>query len=225
MEIKEFYERYWELIKFRNDFRPPKIVLQAWDDEKTIKNTDTYKILLECFKKYNNPHILDIGADDRLLKKIIELMDLKFEYKSLDISKDIKHDYSDIKIVVDKFDLVTMFELIEHLTLEITLQYLSKAFEILNDNGSLIISTPNIDHINQLWKQDITHIQQYPAKDIYSILRMIGFSKDIEIYRINLVLPRLNFKKFVIEKIRVNLNKLLGTDYAHGILIIAKKYE
>jgi len=224
MEIKEFYARYWELIKFRNDFRPPKIVLQAWDDEKTIKNTDTYKILLDCFKKYNNPHILDIGAGDRRLKKIIELMDLKFEYKSMDISKGIEHDYDDIKNIKEKFDIITMLELIEHLTLDIALLYLSAAFEILENNGTLIISTPNIDHINQLWKQDITHIQQYPAKDLYAILRMIGFSKDIIIYRINLSSTKKNFKRIVLEKSRIILNKILGTDHAHGILIMAKKY-
>lgn len=116
-----------------------------------------------------------------------------------------------------------MFELIEHLPLAVTLQYITKAFESLNQNGTLIISTPNIDHINQLWKQDVTHIQQYPAKDIYSILRMIGFSNEIEIYRINLKSPKMTIKKRILERLRVILNKILGTDYAHGVLIISHK--
>jgi hypothetical protein len=69
MDINEFYERYWELIKFRKDFVPPKIVLKAWDNYETITETDTYKILIEYISKYQNPTILDVGADEKNLKK------------------------------------------------------------------------------------------------------------------------------------------------------------
>lgn len=111
----------------------------------------------------------------------------------------------------------------EHLTLDKALIYLTKSFEILKKDGLLFISTPNIDHINQLWKQDITHIQQYPAKDLYSILRMIGFSPNIEIHRIYLTEPKIKIKRKIIEFVRRMFNYILGTDYAQGILIIAQK--
>lgn len=223
MTINEFYERYWELIKFRGGFRNPKIVLNAWDDDKTIFKTDTFKVYNQTFHKYENPSVLDIGAGSRRFYKTMQLMDIEFEYMSLDISNGAKHDYSDINDVKKTFDIITMFELIEHLPLTITLQYFSKVYEILKPNGLLIVSTPNIDHINQLWKHDVTHIQQYPAKDIYSILRMIGFTGEIDIYRINLKPLKMSLKKSIIEKLRVILNKILGTDYAHGVLLIAKK--
>ncbi|MDN5345657.1 MAG: hypothetical protein PWQ73_154 [Petrotoga sp.] len=223
MEFKEFYDRYWELIKFRNEFNLPKIVLNAWDDFSYIQESDTFKILKSHIIKYKNPKILDIGAGDKKLKEIINLMKENFIYKSLDISKNVYHDFNDINSVTENFDIIFMLELIEHLPLELSLKYFSKSFEILNENGVLIISTPNIDHINQLWKQDITHIHQYPAKDIYSILRMIGFSNNIQTFRINLTQPKLNLKKIVLERLRIIINKILGTDYAHGILIIAKK--
>ncbi len=151
------------------------------------------------------------------------LMGINFDYKSLDISKNEKHDFNDINSVNENFDIIFMLELIEHLPLELSLKYFSKSFKILNENGILIISTPNIDHINQLWKQDVTHIHQYPAKDIYSILRMIGFSDEIQVFRISLRQPKLNLKKILLEKARIIINKILGTDYAHDILIIAKK--
>lgn len=223
MDINEFYERYWELIKYRVEFKLPKIVLNAWDDINYIPKTDTFRILKSNVVKYNNPKILDIGAGNKNLEKVIKLMDVNFDYKSLDISKNIKHDYTDIYSINEKFDIIFMLELIEHLPLDLALEYFTKVYEILNENGMLIISTPNIDHINQLWKQDITHIHQYPAKDIYSILRMLGFAEDIIIYRINIRPPKMSIKKFFIEKVRIILNKILGTDYAHGILILAKK--
>jgi len=223
MEIKELHERYWELLKFRNAYRTPKIVLKAWDDEKNIHQSDTFKVIRSNICEYNNPKILDVGAGDRKLKKVIESMQINFDYKSLDISKNILHDYTEIYSITEKFDVIFMLELIEHLHLDETLKYFTKAYEILNENGTLFISTPNVEHINQLWKQDITHIHQYPAKDIYSILRMIGFSNNIKTYRIYLRPLELNIKKMLLEKARIILNKILGTDYAHGIFIIAKK--
>jgi predicted SAM-dependent methyltransferase len=223
MEIKEFYERYWELVKYRNEFHFEKNILNVWDDEKNISKNDSFIILARKFNEYIMPSILDVGAGDRRFEKILELMNLNFEYSSLDISKEIRHDYTEMKYVNSKFDIVTMFELIEHLPLEVTLQYFTKSFEILNQKGILIISTPNAAHINQLWKQDVTHIHQYPAKDIYSILRMIGFSGEIETYRINLRPSFMSLKKRIIEKSRVIINKILEADYAHGVLIVAKK--
>jgi predicted SAM-dependent methyltransferase len=111
----------------------------------------------------------------------------------------------------------------ELLLLDKTLKYLTKVFEILNPQGLVIISTPNVDHINQLWKQDVTHIQQYPGKDVFAILRMIGVTGNIEVFRINLCSPKFSFKKFMVEKARIVLNKVLVIDYAHGLLIIAFK--
>ena len=54
---------------------------------------------------------------------------------------------------------------------------------------------------------------------------MIGFSEQIEVYRIYLRPFKMKIKRMVIEKVRILLNKFLGTDYTHGILIIAKKYD
>ena len=66
------------------------------------------------------------------------------------------------------------------------------------------------------------HIQQYPAKDIYSILRMLGFV-DINLYRIYLTQSSLSLKKIIREKIKIILTKILEVDYTHGIMAIAKK--
>ena len=36
MEIKEFYERYWELIHYREEYKPSATVLNTWDGLETI---------------------------------------------------------------------------------------------------------------------------------------------------------------------------------------------
>lgn len=224
MLLNEFYERYWELIEFRKEFSFSREVLKTWDELDKIEKTGTFFIIKEQLIKIKNPKILDIGAGDRKFLYVLNKMGIKCIYKSLDISRNVVHDYVNIDEVQEKFDVIIMLELIEHLPLEQTLKYLSKSFNLLNNNGIIIMSTPNIDHINQLWKQDITHIQQYPAKDLYAILRMIGF-KSVRVWRILLTNYNLSIKKKLLELARKYLNKILSTDYTHGILIIAEKHE
>lgn len=108
MEINEFYERYWELIKYRNEFNIPKTVLNTWDDEGTIFKTDSFKVLALQIKKYNKPAILDIGAGNRHLKDTLGLMKVDFEYLSLDISTNIQHDYTNINEIDKKFDIIIL---------------------------------------------------------------------------------------------------------------------
>lgn len=109
--------------------------------------------------------------------------------------------------------------------IEISLKYFNKVYDILNKDGLVIISTPNVDHVNQLWKQDVKHIQQYPGEDIYTILGMIGFAGEINVFKINLRNSRLTLKKALQEQARIVANKILGTDYTHGIVLYAYKNE
>jgi DNA-directed RNA polymerase len=141
----------------------------------------------------------------------------------MDLAKNVNHDYKSLFDINSKFDIITMLELIEHLPLSETLKYFTKAYELLNTNRLLICSTPNIDHINQLWKQDIAHIHQYLAKDIYAILRMIGFKGKIDTYIIFLTTYKPSIKYLLKTKIKIYLTKILDIDYAHGIILFAKK--
>lgn len=95
MDINDFYKRYWELIQFRNEFKFHKKVLKAWDNMEFIELSDTFKIIKSKLKD-SSPKILDVGAGDRKLLKIIEKICDNFTYKSLDIASNIVHDYNDI---------------------------------------------------------------------------------------------------------------------------------
>jgi len=140
----------------------------------------------------------------------------------LDIDKKYSHDYKDIDEVQGKFDAIFLMEFLEHIHLEDGLRILGKAYSLLKIGGYIFISTPNIDHANQLWRGDITHIQQWPRRDLYAIIRLIGFRK-IEGYRIFLAPTKINLKKaykFFLKKI---LCRILDIDYAHGIFFIGQK--
>ena len=61
------------------NFRLPKTVLNAWDDEQTVSLTDSFKVLKNLFIEYPQLKFIDIGGCDKRLKKIIELVGIKFE--------------------------------------------------------------------------------------------------------------------------------------------------
>lgn len=221
MEINEFYERYYEFTEFRRSYPLPKKVLNVCDE---FKDSDSFNVIEKIVNKYDQPEILDVGGGHRKLNNMIESFNISYNYKSVDKSKNVKHDYQDINdIKKSKFDIIFMFELIEHLSFQDGLSYLSKVFDLLKNNGVFIISTPNAHHINQLWKSNVTHIQQYPGSDLCAILRMIGFSDDIKMYRSFIKSRKTGLKKYIKFKLHVLITKILGVDYAHGIMVIAKK--
>lgn len=221
MDINEFYERYYEFTALRSKSSFSKKVLNASED---YFHSDTYQLIKKIISQYHQPMVLDIGAGHRKLNEMIESYGVSYEYKSVDKAKNVQHDYNDINDVPQdkKFDIIFMLELIEHLTLKDSLLYITKIFQLLNKNGHLIISTPNINHINQVWKSNITHIQHYPGPDLLAILEMIGFSKG-KIHRVFLKPQKRSIKSFILLKAKIILNKILGADYAHGILVIAEK--
>jgi len=221
MEIDDFYERYYEFTHFRNLYPLPNKVLKVCDE---MTDNDTYPIIKNIVAKYKNPAILDMGAGHRKLKCLIESLDVGYDYKSVDKATNFEHDYQNINDIKEKkFDIIFMMEVIEHLTLTESLLYLTKIFDLLNKNGTFIVSTPNAHHINQLWKSNITHIQQYPGSDLCAILRMIGYSSDTKMYRLFIKSNKFNIKQYFKVKLRVLITKILDTDYAHGILVVATK--
>ena len=62
--------------------------------------------------------VLEIGAFDRSLEGRLKQFRPRILYKSLDIDPTYRHDYTSLEQVDEKFDLVLLFELIEHLDWE-----------------------------------------------------------------------------------------------------------
>jgi len=140
----------------------------------------------------------------------------------LDIDKKYSHDYKDIDEVQGEFDAIFLMELLEHIHFEDGLKILERTYSLLKVGGYIFISTPNIDHANQLWRGDIAHIQQWPRRDLYAILRLIEFRK-IEGYRIFLAPIKMNLKKHIKFFLKKILCRILDIDYAHGIFFIGQK--
>ena len=219
MTIDEFYNQYQKFRVFRSE-APYKIeILNAYTD-RTDKNEG---LILNFSKIGTNSSILDIGAGSKLSYRLLSEKGFRGVYKSMDVDTFFKHDFYSLETIKGNYDNVFMLEIIEHLELDVAFKYLDKAYEVLKKGGRLFLSTPNIDHINQLWRGNIGHIRQYPVRDLYGILKLMNFKGDIELYRIYLRPYKPNIKFTIKEMLKKLITRILDVDYAHGIMIIAEK--
>ncbi|MGD0035727.1 MAG: methyltransferase domain-containing protein [Bacteroidota bacterium] len=212
---------YWKLIELR-DSAPDMPILNVVDDADMWHLNPTTRLILDAIG--NSAAILDVGAGDKRLEKALRSAGWNGTYESIDIECSVKHDYRSFQEVSKKYGAVFMLELIEHMPLSEGLEYFELAQRCLEDPGVLIVSTPNINSINRLWRTDVTHIQQYPPRDLYAILRMTGFHGTIQGYRI-ILSPRKNTRrvKYAVKSmLKRSLCRILEVDYTDGIFFIAR---
>lgn len=170
-----------------------------------------------------NAKVLDIGANDRML--LTRLQDTGFTgtYRSMDVSIEGMHDYRSIGEIDERFDVVVMKEVIEHLALEVFFDYIRRIRDILTPGGPLILTTPNVFAVVHWESWDITHIQHYPYHDLYSLLRLQGYEVDLkriaEPLYLNHRLP-LNLLKHLYKLLHVHC--FANTDFAGSLFAVAR---
>jgi 2-polyprenyl-3-methyl-5-hydroxy-6-metoxy-1,4-benzoquinol methylase len=130
----------------------------------------------------------------------------------------VVHDYYALDDVKEPFDVVFLFEVIEHLDLEEGLNMFKKIHLILKEGGYLILSTPNTFNPGRFWR-DATHRVAYCYDELGGIL--LGQSFKIKgMYRTyNDAFHRYLFRVYVMS----SLYRYLGIDFAKSILIVAEK--
>lgn len=149
-------------------------------------------------------NILDIGCGDcRLLNEIV-VTHPDNNYYALDISEEVfKHCDSKIKtICIDindytdetkKYDVIVLNNIFEHFFNPI--EILRKIHRILNDNGIVVLTTPNRFHLQNVLRilsgkrQQISpvHFIEYTISQVIELSTFSGFSK------INIYNPKINY--------------------------------
>ena len=162
--------------------------------------------------------ILDIGASDRRMEGRVKGVYPDILYKSMDIDRRTPHDYYSLAEISEQFDLIILFEVIEHLELEKGVEMLRRLHELLVDGGMLIISTPNIFNPSRFWI-DATHKVAYHYEELGGILLSQGFDV-LDIYRTY----HDSFVKYVLRlTLFYPLHRILDVDFAKSIAFLARK--
>ena len=123
--------------------------------------------------------VLDVGANNREMDRQLRARGFRGTYRSMDVSSGTAHDYVDLADVQETFDVVTLKEVAEHLTIAELRAAVDHARRVLVPGGRLVLSTPN-PHCVVSWQAwDMTHVQHYPYQDLHALLRLAGFEVRI----------------------------------------------
>ena len=81
----------------------------------------------------------------------------------------------------DKFDCVSAFDVIEHLTKDEVIEFLETVFSSLNDGGDLILRTPNASSLfaSELRYGDFTHELSFTPHVLAGLLKMVGYNNIV----------------------------------------------
>jgi len=216
---------YWRLREFSDEFIKPQLLKVKMDMESICSCREVLERILKGTKE--DTVLLDVGSGNRRLERELRKAGYRGAYKDCDTETRHGHDFQNIVDVIGKFDIITMFDLIEHISFAEAYSLFKPSLSLLKPNGRIIISTPNAAHINCIWKTDMTHVQQYPYPQLCGLLRMSGFKGAIEVYRIHMMPDRGYIKNFIFDTILVPTHrvftKFLDVDFAQEILVIARK--
>jgi len=162
--------------------------------------------------------VLDIGASNRNLEGRLKRHHPNLIYKSMDIDREQYHDFYSLEEIQEPFDVVFLFEVIEHLGLEEGVQLLKRAYDLLNEGGRLILTTPNVFNPSRFWR-DATHKVAYCYDELGGLLLAQGFQIKAMYRTYSDAFHRYLFRLYVMAL----LHRYLGIDFAKSILVIAEK--
>ncbi len=162
--------------------------------------------------------VLEIGAYNRELGHRIKKYYPFIIYKSLDIDPSYRHDYTSLEEVREEFDMVLLFEVIEHLDWKSGRKMAARIFDILKPGGRVILTTPNIYTPAQYWK-DVSHRTPYHYEELGGLFLGQQFER-VDLFRyFNAPFLQYGMKVYLFEKVF----RFLGIDFTKSILLIARR--
>ncbi len=191
--VREFYPNFWRI----------KIA------KKAIAVVQPY-LKKDC-------RVLDVGSGNRHSVDKLRLLQPNLIFKSMDVDRSRKHDYYSLADIDEQFDLILLFEVIEHLEFSEAVQMLKRIKELLLPGGKFILTTPNVFHPNRYW--EYSHRVSYRYDEIGGLLLSLGFDLK-EIFRIynNALIPRI-----IRLYLAAPIHRYFDIDFARSIAVVAEK--
>lgn len=168
------------------------------------------------------PDLLDVGAGDLFVKRLLENAGYQGVYDTQDVSAEFAYTYRDLAEVKHPYHAILFIGVLEHLPLAAGMEMLDRLITLLAPGGVLIVQTPNALCCRNQWGTDMTHLHCYNLTDLWAHLSTYGLS--VEGYRV-VYTPRRwglwTYLRFLAQQIVAS--QILGSDYADGILLVARK--
>jgi SAM-dependent methyltransferase len=175
-----------------------------------------FPLMLETIR--DGERVLDMGASNRNLDGRLKRHFPSLIYKSMDIDREQVHDFYSLEEIRECFDVVFLFEVIEHLDLEEGIRLLKRIYELLDPGGRLILTTPNVFNPSRYWR-DATHKVAYCYDELAGLLMAQQFQVRAMYRTYSDAFLRYLFRIYVMAP----LHRYLGIDFAKSILIVAEK--
>ena len=218
-EFNIIYKNYWQRKKILSTDRV-HFPLISWFNDKKLCPLD--ELFLEQIKKGHS--VLDIGAGDMYLKKKLQENGYSGSYETMDVGTEFEYTYSSLKDINDQYDHILLIGVLEHLPLPMGLEYLMDILNLLKPKGQLILQVPNARCIRDPLGWDMTHVHNYNGKDLYAYTKSLGY--EPKGFRVEMISKNQSLvKKIQSFFSRFLITKLIGADYADGIVLMIQKPE
>ena len=175
-----------------------------------------FPLILETLR--DREKVLDIGASNRNLEGRLKNHYPNLIYKSMDVDQERPHDFYRLEEIQESFDIVLLFEVIEHLELEEGAQLLKRIYELLNTGGRLILTTPNVFNPSRFWR-DATHKVAYCYDELGGIL----MANEFQVKAMYRTYNDTFFGYILRVYVMAPLHRYLGIDFAKSVLVVAEK--
>jgi hypothetical protein len=211
------YLNYWRRKGLLSGEVPSFPVLRWWKSDGVAESE---RVCFEAIR--DRPSVLDVGAGDLKHLHMFRSMGYQGDYRTLDTGHEFKYDYTELHDVDRTFGAVLCMDVLEHLPLEAGLEMIVRIVDRLEEGGVLVIQTPNARCVRHPLSTDMTHLHCYNAHDLWSYLTCLGL--DVRGYRVVFSAERRGLLTRLRESASAYLiTRVLGCDYADGLLIIARK--
>ena len=161
--------------------------------------------------------LLDVGAHDRRIERLLRDEGRQVNYRSLDVDRSLPHDYYAFADVREQFDLATVLDVVEHISPEVVNQMLLGCFSVLKLGGGIIVTTPSVTRPVRLWR-DCTHITAMHHAELGGFVLSAGFTEP-QLHRIR----DMQLKDWLLFPLVWPTLKFLEVDFAFGIAMEAVK--
>jgi len=176
-----------------------------------------YHTVLEAVGR-DGMQVLEVGAGDRGLERRLLRVWPATSYRSFDIDRERFHDFYRLEDVRGEYDLVCMFEVVEHVRPEQVFSILDRALSVLRPGGLLLVTTPNI-FCPPNYLRDATHVTPWCYDELGGIALLSGF-EIVDLFRLyhDALLHKL-MRRILFFPVHYSLR----IDFAKQIMLVARK--